>query len=57
MLYLLLSYYIFYSKFTIALICFQSRFLIHFDIYNKIIGKDRFEGGVRFLLLSKGGMC
>jgi hypothetical protein len=55
-LYLLLSHYRFYSKFTIALICFQSQYFIHFEISNKIIEEDRFEGGVRFLCLSNGGM-
>jgi hypothetical protein len=35
----------FSSKFTTALICFQLQYLINFEISNKIIGEDRFEGG------------
>jgi hypothetical protein len=27
------------------LICFQLQYLINFEISNKIIGEDRFEGG------------
>jgi hypothetical protein len=57
---LLLSYYRICSKFTIALICFQSRYLIHFEISNKVIGEDRFEGGggggrrVNFMFIKRG---
>jgi hypothetical protein len=51
----LLSYYIFFSKFAIALICFQSRYFIHFEISNKIIGEDRFEGGREIFMVIKMG--
>jgi hypothetical protein len=54
-LHLLLSYYRFYSKFTIALICFQERYFIHFEISNKIIGEDRFEGGREIFMFIKRG--
>jgi hypothetical protein len=54
-LYLLLSYYRFHSKFTIALIYFQSRYLIHFEISNNIIREDRFEGGRELSVFIKRG--
>jgi hypothetical protein len=34
----------YFSNFTIALICFQSRYFIHFEVPNKIIAEERFEG-------------
>jgi hypothetical protein len=53
--YLLVSYYIFYRKFTIALICFQSRYFINFNISNKVIGEDRFEGERKiFMFIERG---
>jgi hypothetical protein len=53
--YLLLSYCRLYSKFTIAFICFQSRYFIHFEISNKIIEEDRFEGGREIFMFIKRG--
>jgi hypothetical protein len=37
------------------MICFQSRYLIYFEIPNKIIGEDRLEGGREIFLFIKRG--
>jgi hypothetical protein len=56
-MFLLLSYYRFYSKFTIALICFSRgiSFVLKFQI--KLLGKtDLKGGGGEIFMFTKGGM-
>jgi hypothetical protein len=46
---------IFFSIFTIALICFQSQYFVHFEISNNIIGEDRSEGWREIFMFIKRG--